>query len=171
MSGLDPFPTGQVSLLAQQKNPLVPDYPTGLFSSPVSVAKPRGARGNDPTIIHKEGESQERENFLGVARTWSIVQKLLLAQQENPLVPDYRTDLFSSPASVAKPRGARVKDPTMIHKEGKSQERDDLLGVARTWSIVRQVNSYAITPGNPTLSTEISDSRKIHVRCKNRQMY
>ena len=108
MSGLDPFPTGQVSLLAQQKNPLVPDYPTGLFSSPVSVAKPRGARGNDPTIIHKEGESQERENFLGVARTWSIV---------------------------------------------------------------RQVNSYAITPGNPTLSTEISDSRKIHVRRKNRQMY
>ena len=47
-------------LLAQQENPLVPDYRAGLFSSPASVAKPRGARGNDPTTIHKEGESQER---------------------------------------------------------------------------------------------------------------
>ena len=47
-------------LLAQLENPLVPDYRAGLFSSPASVAKPRGARGNDPTTIHKEGESQER---------------------------------------------------------------------------------------------------------------
>lgn len=69
MSGLDPFPIGQVSLLAQQENPLVPDYRTDLFSSPASVAKPRGARGNDPTMIHKEGKSQERENSLGVATT------------------------------------------------------------------------------------------------------
>ena len=47
-------------LLAQLENPLVPDYRASLFSSPTSVAKPCGARGNDPTIIHKEGESQER---------------------------------------------------------------------------------------------------------------
>lgn len=63
MSGLRPSPLGKSALkllLAQLENPLVPDYRAGLFSSPASVAKPRGARGNDPTIIHKEGQSQER---------------------------------------------------------------------------------------------------------------
>ena len=53
----------------------------------------------------------------------------------------------------------------------RDKAKKDFLGVARTWSIVRQANSYAITPRNPTLSNEISDSRKIHVRRKNQQMY
>lgn len=62
-----PLPHWASQLTCPEENPLVPDYRTDLFSSPASVAKPRGARGNDPTMIHKEGKSEERENFLGVA--------------------------------------------------------------------------------------------------------